>query len=260
MQSRSASSVATHSRTESTRTNVMRGAEHASTDPFSLVGRFAVVTGGTKGLGEAIVEALCERGCRVFTCARTRSDVEERVRSWRTRGYDVDGCACDVSDAKARKTLVEAVRKWSNGTLHALVNNVGFNNRKPTLEYTSSEYAALMGTNLEASFEFCKEFHGMLRASGSGAIVFNSSVSGLTSTATGTTRRSKTCGLTRTRSRCRLLGTPRRTSSGAPPRSPRPMSSTTCRRSALLLSRLLPSHPPCPRRAYRQLVRCVPRD
>ena len=185
MQSRSASSVATHSRTESTRTNVMRGAEHASTDPFSLVGRFAVVTGGTKGLGEAIVEALCERGCRVFTCARTRSDVEERVRSWRTRGYDVDGCACDVSDAKARKTLVEAVRKWSNGTLHALVNNVGFNTRKPTLEYTSSEYAALMGTNLEASFEFCKEFHGMLRASGSGAIVFNSSVSGLTSTATG---------------------------------------------------------------------------
>jgi Tropinone reductase 1 len=152
---------------------------------FSLCGATAVVTGGTQGLGKAIVEALCHHGCRVFTCARTAGDVETCVEDWRRRGYDVDGCVCDVSDANAREELARRVSEKFSGELNILVSNVGFNIRKPTVEFTSEDYQRLMRTNLEASFELCKRFHAMLKASGDGRIVFNSSVAGLVSIQSG---------------------------------------------------------------------------
>lgn len=163
----------------------MTTGEPSSSSAFSLDGATALVTGGTQGLGESIVRALCSAGCRVYTCARTAQDVEERLREWRKEGFDVDGCACDVSSAEARRSLAEAVGKKFGGALHILVNNVGFNVRKRTTDFTSEDYGRLMRTNLEASFEMCKLFHPMLKASGDGRIVFNSSVAGLTSIQTG---------------------------------------------------------------------------
>ena len=111
---------------------------------FSLRGATAVVTGGTQGLGKAIVEALCHHGCRVFTCARTAGDVETCVEDWRRRGYDVDGCVCDVSDANAREELARRVSEKFSGELNILVSNVGFNIRKPTVEFTSEDYLSLI--------------------------------------------------------------------------------------------------------------------
>ena len=153
---------------------------------FTLRGRTALVTGGTQGLGRAIVDALAGAGCRVFTCARTAADVDAATAEWRSRGLDVVGCACDVSDPVARDALVRAVARAFDGKLNILVNNVGFNIRKPTVAFTREEYARLMGTNLEATFEMCKACHPYLKASGSGCVVFNSSVAGLTSIQTGT--------------------------------------------------------------------------
>ena len=164
--------------------SVMSAADHARR--FSLAGQTALVTGGTQGLGRAIVEALAHAGCRVYTCARTAADVDAATAEWRARGLDVVGCACDVSEPAAREALALAVARAFGGTLNILVNNVGFNIRKPTVEFTKEEYARLMGTNLEATFEMCKLFHPYLKASGRGCVVFNSSVAGLTSIQTGT--------------------------------------------------------------------------
>jgi Tropinone reductase 1 len=152
---------------------------------FTLRGDTALVTGGTQGLGKAIVEALAHAGASVYTCARTAADVDVCLKEWRARGFDVDGCVCDVSDPRSREGLARRVSEKYGGVLNILVSNVGFNIRKPTTEFTSDEYGRLMRTNLEASFELAKAFHPMLKRSGRGSVVFNSSVAGLVSIQTG---------------------------------------------------------------------------
>jgi len=154
-------------------------------DGFSLRGDVAVVTGATQGLGRAIVEALCQRGCRVFFCARDVSAIERCEREWRDKGWSVRGARCDVGDEEDRAAFVRLVVGDSNGRVNALVNNVGFNIRKKALEYTKEEYARLMGTNLEAAYELSKAFHPSLKASGRACVVFNSSVGGISSIQTG---------------------------------------------------------------------------
>jgi NAD(P)-dependent dehydrogenase (short-subunit alcohol dehydrogenase family) len=62
--------------------------------------------------------------------------------------------------------------------LPIIVNNVGSNIRKPSTEYTSQEYNFLMGTNLESAFVMCQLCHPLLKASGKGVVLFNSSVAG----------------------------------------------------------------------------------
>lgn len=59
------------------------------------------------------------------------------------------------------------------------VNNVGTNVWKPTVEYTSEDYAKVMSTNFESAFHFSQIAHPLLKASGVGSIVFVSSVAGL---------------------------------------------------------------------------------
>ena len=118
----------------------------------------------------AIVEALASHGARVHTCARTEADVDACVAEWRARGLDVTGSACDVS---------------FRGKVDILVSNVGFNTRKPTVDFTPEEYRALMDVNLESSFALCQLFHPLLAKSGDACVLFNSSVASLVSMQSG---------------------------------------------------------------------------
>lgn len=65
------------------------------------------------------------------------------------------------------------------------MNNVGTNIRKPTVEYTLEEYNHIMNTNLASLYHFCQLAHPLLKASGNGSIVMNSSVGGITSLRSG---------------------------------------------------------------------------
>jgi len=115
---------------------------------WSLDGRTAVVTGGSKGLGRAIVEELVAQGCTVLTCARDVAPLADLV------GESGSGSGCciaieaDVSTAAGREALVsEAERRFGARGLGLLVNNVGTNLRKPSTEYTDAEYEMLHATN-----------------------------------------------------------------------------------------------------------------
>lgn len=124
-----------------------------------------VVTGGSKGLGAAIVQTLCERGDEVLAVARGREALDEL--SART------GChvlSCDVAEVDRIAGWVAA--RWDR--LDGLVNNAGINIRKDTLAYESADLEALMGTNLHAPFRLCQALHPHLR--GGGSIVNLSSV------------------------------------------------------------------------------------
>ncbi|KAK7290139.1 hypothetical protein RIF29_04350 [Crotalaria pallida] len=152
---------------------------------WSLNGMTALVTGGTRGIGHAIVNDLVEFGATVYTCSRNEAELNKCIGEWRSKGFLVYGSVCDVSSPPQREKLIQEVASTFNGKLNIYVNNVGNNFRKPTVEYTAEDYSELMTVNLDSAFHLCQLAHPLLKASGNGSIVFISSVAGVTSLGTG---------------------------------------------------------------------------
>ncbi|XP_010414408.2 PREDICTED: tropinone reductase homolog At2g29150-like [Camelina sativa] len=152
------------------------------TKRWSLQGMTALVTGGSKGIGEAVVEELSMLGARVHTCARDETQLQESLRKWQAKGFQVSTSICDVSSREQREKLIETVSSLFQGKLNILVNNAGTFIDKPTTEFTTEEYSFIMATNLESAFHLSQLSHPLLKASSSGGIVFMSSVSGVVHT------------------------------------------------------------------------------
>ena len=156
---------------------------HSSTTSFSTTDRWslpshctAVVTGGTRGIGKAIVEELAGQfGVRVFTCARNPDDLGRCLEEWnQQKGWDVHGVVADLSVASSRDDFVRAVKEWlavpagsqqqqQQQQLDILVNNVGTNIRRASVEYTSEEFHKVFQTNLESMFALTTAFHPLLK-------------------------------------------------------------------------------------------------
>lgn len=152
---------------------------------WDLRGRTAVVTGGSKGLGRAIVEELLAQGCDVLTCARDTSPLDTLLQEQPARLCAV--CA-DVSTSEGRQSLLAAMRdRWGEeAALDILVNNVGTNLRKPSVEYTDEEYEMLHATNQASAFHLSRAcFDALRRGERKGCVINVSSVSGSTVDNTG---------------------------------------------------------------------------
>ncbi|KAL8525672.1 hypothetical protein ACS0TY_015060 [Phlomoides rotata] len=156
-------------------------ASAAKPSRWSLHGSTALVTGGTRGIGHAIVEELASLGASVHTCARNEDELEKCLRVWRDEGLRITGSVCNVSSEADRGNLLDTVSSVFNGKLDVLINNVGTNIRKPMVEFTSEEFSMLMGTNFGSAFHMCQLAYPLLKASGAGNVVFTSSVSGFVS-------------------------------------------------------------------------------
>ncbi|KAK9951517.1 hypothetical protein M0R45_006955 [Rubus argutus] len=155
---------------------------HSRDRRWSLQEMTALVTGGTKGIGFAIVEELSRLGAKVHTCARNEIQLNECISQWKLKGFhQVTGSVCDLASKPQRDELINKVSSLFNGKLNILINNVGTTIRKPTTEYTDEDYSFLMGTNLESTYNMCQLTHPLLKASGAGNIVLISSVAGVVS-------------------------------------------------------------------------------
>lgn len=151
---------------------------------WTLTGRRALVTGGTKGIGQAIVQQFLSLGASVFMVARTDDTLQQQLTHYRQQGFDVDGLAADLSLPGAASQVIDAVQdRW--GSLDILVNNTGTNTRKPTADYTAADYDHVLNTNLRSAYELTQQAYPLLKASAQGNVVFVSSVSGLTHTSSG---------------------------------------------------------------------------
>ncbi|XP_057508161.1 tropinone reductase homolog At5g06060-like isoform X1 [Actinidia eriantha] len=148
---------------------------------WSLDGMTALVTGGTRGIGRAIVEELAGLGATVHTCARNEAELTRCLRDWEEEGFGVMGSVCDVSARGQRQELLETVSSVFDGKLNILINNVGINIRKPMVDFTAEEFATLFATNFESVFHMSQLSHPLLKASGAGSVVFTSSVSSFVS-------------------------------------------------------------------------------
>lgn len=151
---------------------------------WSLVGQRALVTGGTKGIGEAIVQQFLDLGAAVFIVARDNDLLQRQLTNLRQQGHPVDGIAADLSQPGEAVRVIEIVRTgWD--TVDILVNNVGTNIRKPTADYSPADYDHILNTNLRSAYELSQAAYPLLKASGNGKVVMVSSVSGLTHTSSG---------------------------------------------------------------------------
>ncbi|PKA52477.1 Tropinone reductase like [Apostasia shenzhenica] len=146
---------------------------------WSLQGATALVTGGTKGIGKAIVEELAGLGAKVHTCARNEADIEKCLQEWKSLNLTVTASVCDVSSREQRENLIHQVSSLFQGKLDILINNTGTARFKDALNVTAEDYSFVMSTNLESAFHLSQLAHPLFKVSGSGSIVFVSAVAGL---------------------------------------------------------------------------------
>ena len=99
-----------------------------------LSGKGVLVSGASRGIGEAAVRRFLEEGCRVFLCARGADGVEAALEELRPLG-EVEGMACDVSVPDDVERLVETADGFLGG-IDVLANNAGVAWQEPFLEIT----------------------------------------------------------------------------------------------------------------------------
>ncbi len=134
----------------------------------SLDTAVAVVTGGTRGIGLAIVDALVERGARVVAGGRTIQSCErarERLATTPDRHARLAVVAADVTDpAQAERLVSTAVDRF--GGLDVLVNNAGVGVFREVAQLSVEEWRTVLETNLSAAFYCCRAALPYLRRRG----------------------------------------------------------------------------------------------
>lgn len=149
---------------------------------WTLKGRRALVTGGTKGIGRGIVHELAEHGAEVIVVARD-------IVNYTPFGDNIEASIklfqADVSVESDRRRLIDFVNT-SADKLDILVNNVGTNIRKKSIEYSDKELIKIIDTNLIPVFKISQDLFPLLSKAGDASIVNISSVAGLNHVRSGT--------------------------------------------------------------------------
>ncbi len=149
-----------------------------------LAGRHALVTGASRGLGEAIATRLASDGARVALVGRVLADLERVADEIRAAGGEADVLPVDVTDREASARVV-AEQIEAHGPIHVLVNNAGGNIRKRAEAFTLEEWDGLIALALTAPFQWSRLVYDGMRAGGFGRIVNVSSVAGMRALPTG---------------------------------------------------------------------------
>ena len=147
---------------------------------MNLKDKTAIVTGGTKGIGRGIAEALIREGVSVCISARHQDDIDQAVDQLnRLGGGRAIGFVCDVRDYDQVKALIDhAVNEL--GGLDILINNAGIGTFRTTVDETSpDEFRAVIETNLFGVFYCCHEAIPQMKKRGGGYIINISSLAGV---------------------------------------------------------------------------------
>ncbi len=142
---------------------------------WNLKEKIALVTGGSKGIGQATVEEFLSLGARVIFTARQAEEVQTVEKQFSGKGRIVKGVVSDVTSAADRKELVSLISR-QYGRLDILVNNAGINIRKRALDYGEEEYLKVLKINLIGPFELSRACYELLSKGEKPAVVNVSSV------------------------------------------------------------------------------------
>ncbi len=146
---------------------------------LQLTGKTAVITGASKGIGEAIAEALGQAGARVIVSSRKQEAVETVAERFRAGGIDAVAVAANVGQTEDLEALVrQSIEAY--GGIDILVNNAAANPVFGPVENTEPwAFQKIMDVNVKGPFELAKLALPSMRARGGGAIVNISSIGGL---------------------------------------------------------------------------------
>lgn len=138
-------------------------------DLFKLDGRVALVTGGRRGLGQAIARGLAEAGADV-ACVSRSGDAAETKRLVEAAGRRFFDLQADLSQSDQRSGLIDRVAGELGG-VDILVNNAGTGTRHPPEEYPADEWRELLEVHLTASFELSQQAAPHMFRRGRGKII-----------------------------------------------------------------------------------------
>ena len=146
---------------------------------FDLSGKTALVTGGSRGLGLQIAEALGEAGAKILLTSRKAADLEEAAAELQSKGIHTRWIAADASDpAQVHRVVDEAMQRL--GRIDILVNNAGATWGAPAEDYPLEAWDKVMNLNIRSLFLFAQ---AVARASmipnGGGRIINIASIAGL---------------------------------------------------------------------------------
>lgn len=141
-------------------------------------GSLAVVTGGTRGIGFAIAEALLDGGLTVCITGRGQADLDSAAGKLRRKdGAQVIGIRCDVRDYQQVKALFAELKEGFGG-VDVLVNNAGVGVFETVEATTPEDFRAVIETNLMGVFYCCHEAVPQMKERGGGYIINLSSLAG----------------------------------------------------------------------------------
>jgi len=146
---------------------------------MDLSGKVAIVTGGSRGIGRQMAEALGEMGAKVAITARKDGELDEARAHLAGTGVDCMAVAGDLSDPAVVLRVVDAVAaKW--GQVDILVNNAGCNWGAPAEDYPNDAWHKVMRLNIDAAFFLSREVakRSMIERK-SGRIINIASIAGL---------------------------------------------------------------------------------
>ena len=149
-----------------------------------LKGKTAVITGASRGIGEAIAHKFASLGANVAVIYAGNNIAAEKVCKNCQEEYGVKAVSyqCDVSDFDAVKQTVASI-KADFGTVHILVNNAGITRDGLCAMMKDDDFSSVIDTNLKGAFNFIRHCSGMFLKNREGSIINIASVVGLTGNA-----------------------------------------------------------------------------
>jgi NAD(P)-dependent dehydrogenase (short-subunit alcohol dehydrogenase family) len=147
-------------------------------DRFRLDGRVALITGGARGLGRAMAEALAQAGASVVVTARTLESAETAAKEIAaSTGAKTLGIQVEVTNGSDVRAMVEKTVDALGG-LHILVNNAGVNKRGPIEELSEEDFDSVIAANLKGPWLVCRAVAPILKAQKWGRVINLSSIMG----------------------------------------------------------------------------------
>ncbi len=147
---------------------------------FQLDGKVALVTGASKGIGEAMARGLAEFGARVVVSSRKQEAVDAVAETFKADGLEATGIVANMGSIDDIHALVDKTVE-AYGSIDIVINNAAANPVFGPLQDTDERaFDKIIDVNLKGPFELCKKAYPNMKQRGGGSIIHISSIGGLT--------------------------------------------------------------------------------